>query len=85
MVFPGKKASPVSETPTSATAAEITESGRDGAFVKQNPTSQPTVSKRIPRYSVVCQPGTMKPYKRREEEKKKGKRKANHVTTLRMG
>lgn len=85
MFFPDKKASPVSEIPTSATAAEITQTGRDGAFVNHNQTSQATVSKFIPRYSVLCQPGMMKPYKRREEDRKKGKRKANHVTTLRMG
>lgn len=85
MVFPGKKASPVSEIPTSASAAEITEPGRDGAFVNQKQTSQPTVSKFIPRYGVLCQPDIMKPYRRREEDRKKSKRKANHATTLRMG
>lgn len=85
MVFPGQKASPISEILTGAAAAEITETGRDGAFVSQNQTSQRTVSKCIPRYSVLCQPGMMKSYKRREEDRKKGKRKANRVTTLRTG
>lgn len=35
MVFLGKTASPVSEILTSTTAAEITETGRDGVFVNQ--------------------------------------------------
>lgn len=85
VVFLGKKVSPVSEIPRVPLQQRL-EAGRDGAFVNQKQTFQPTVSKFIARHRVLLQTSMMRPYKRREEvRKKKGKMKANHATTLRTG
>lgn len=69
VAFPGKKVSLVSEIPRVPLQQRL-EAGRDGAFVNQKQTFQPTVSKFKTR-RILLQTSMMRPYKRREEVRKK--------------